>query len=233
MCEAIAGSPGERIVLFDGTASSFADWRTVGGGEFHLVDGLLVTMPGQDLGLCYYAPLAFDDLVLRLEFRLGRVDDNSGVWVRFRAPFVPVPDRHDPSRVHAYDNPAFVAVDTGFEVQIDELARGNPQKGTSDGADRHRTGAIYGIPLGSNVGQQQYARALALHADAWNEYVIEVRGDTYRVELNGHVTASFTNTDAFRARSAAHDPQSGYLGLQSHTGHVAFRNITVTTLAGR
>lgn len=233
MRDAIADRSGERLVLFDGTPARFDDWRTVGGGEFHLVDGMIVTHPGNDLGLCYYARRRFGDFLLHVEFRLGRRDDNSGVWVRFRAPFLPVPDRADPGRTHVYDNPAFVAVDTGFEVQIDELARGNPRRGTADGDDCHRTGAIYDIPLGVQPGRQQYTRGPALQEGAWNEYLIEVRDDMYQVQLNGRMVAVFTSMDAFRGRSAARDPQSGYLGLQSHTGHVAFRNITVMTLTPR
>jgi len=52
-------------------------------------------------------------------------DDNSGVFVAF-----PYPEQR------SYDNTAYVAIDLGFEIQIDELAR-------PDGASIHRTGAIY------------------------------------------------------------------------------------------
>ncbi len=37
-----------------------------------------------------------------------------------------------------YQNTAYVSADFGVEVQIDDLARW-------DGADNHRTGAIYGL----------------------------------------------------------------------------------------
>jgi hypothetical protein len=59
---------------------------------------------------------------LKLEFKLGRIDDNSGVLVRFSNPRLPVPDRNLPGVSHPYNNQAFVAVDTGFEIQIDEPA---------------------------------------------------------------------------------------------------------------
>jgi hypothetical protein len=39
------------------------------------------------------------------------------------------------------------------------------------------------------------------------------------VKLNGQVTTTFQNNDAFRS----HSP--GYLGLQVHTGRVAFANV--------
>jgi hypothetical protein len=222
--------PDTRLILFDSTPVTFANWQVLGGGAFQMVEGLIVTEPGNDLGLCYYAARPFADFILQLQFRLERGDENSGVWVRSRDPRRPVPDRNDPNRTHAYDNPAYVPVDTGFEIQIDELARGNPLKGTVDGAEAHRTGAIYDVPTGPAAGQQRCARAPGLQPGTWNDYLIEVRGDRYRVELNGYQTALFTNTDAFRGRPATRDPHSGYVGLQSHTGHVAFRNISVVIL---
>lgn len=221
---------GGSLVLFDGTASAFASWTVTGNGRFDLVDGAIVTQPGSDLGLCYYAARPFDDFVLQIQFRLERGDENSGVWVRFRDPRQPVPDRSNPGRGYRYENAAYVAVDTGFEIQIDELARGNPLKGTADGAAEHRTGAIYDVPPGAGPGQQQCTAGPRLEPGAWNEYMIEARGDTYRVHLNGHQTTVFTNTDPFRGRSAARDPGSGYVGIQSHTGCVAFRQIRLVVL---
>jgi hypothetical protein len=221
---------GTSLVLFDGDAATFASWNTTGGGDFRLVNGLIVTEPGGDLGLCYYAGRRFDDFILRIEFRLERGDENSGVWVRFRDPRRLVPDRGDPTRLHAYDNPSFVAVDTGFEIQIDEIARGNSLTGTPDGAAEHRTGAIYDVPCGAAPGEQQRTPGPRLEPGAWNQYVVEVRGDAYRVILNGRQTTMFINTDPFRGRAASRDPESGYIGLQSHSGHVAFRNITIVTV---
>jgi hypothetical protein len=219
--------PDVPLVLFDGTATTFAAWQVTGRGRFDLVDGAILAQPGNDLGLCYYAARTFDDFVLQIQFRLERGDENSGVWVRFRDPRQPVPDRSNPGRGYAYGNAAYVAVDTGFEIQIDELARGNPLKGTADGAAEHRTGAIYDVSPGPGAGQQQCAAGPRLEPGAWNEYVIEVRGETYRVHLNGHQTTLFTNTDPSRGRPGAGDPSSGYIGIQSHTGRVAFRHIRV------
>ena len=132
--------PDTRVILFDSTPVTFANWQVLGGGAFRMVEGLIVTEPGNDMGLCYYAARPFADFILQVQFRLERGNENSGVWVRSRDPRRPVPDRNDPNRTHAYDNPAYVPVDTGFEIQIDELARGNPLKGTMDGAEEHRPG---------------------------------------------------------------------------------------------
>jgi len=208
--------------LFEGTARSFDQWQVAGQGKFSLVSGELVAEPGGDLGLFYLPTRIFGDFTLKLEFRLGRIDDNSGVFVRFRNPRLPVPDRNLPGVFYPYNNQAYVAVDTGFEIQIDELARGTP-----DGLDEHRTGAIYGIPIGRNDGQQDYRRGPALRPGEWNRLQIEVAGDTYVVQLNGQQTSRFTNVDLFRGKAPVADPDSGYIGVQSHTGRVTFRNIQI------
>jgi hypothetical protein len=213
--------------LFDGTEETFKLWQAAGPGAFSLIDGAIVAQPGGDLGLLYYAPRTFGDFVLRLEFRLDQPDDNSGIFVRFRDPRQPVPDRNDPGISYPYQNQAWVAVTTGFEVQIDEVARGDFRRGIPDGLDQHRTGAVYGVALGEGVGQQTYQRGPRLKAGQWNSYEISVAGDTYTVYLNGQRTTTFTNSDAFRGRSPERDPSSGYIGLQAHTGRLAFRNIRI------
>ena len=144
------------------------------------------------------------------------------MFVRFRDPRQQVPDRQNPHISYPYNNQAWVPVTTGFEVQLDELARGNP-----DGLDIHRTGAIYGIPLGADVGQQSYRRGPMLKSGEWYNGEIKVVGDSYTVNLNGRPTTSFTNVDTFRGQSPDLYPHSGYIGLQSHTGRVAFRNIRI------
>ncbi|HKZ82546.1 MAG TPA: family 16 glycoside hydrolase [Anaerolineae bacterium] len=215
--------------LFDGTESSFKMWQSAGQGTFALVDGAIVAEPGGDLGLLYYASQTFGDFVLRLQFRLDRTDDNSGIFVRFRDPHKPAPVRDDPSVSHPPpgDSPAWVAVHTGFEVQIDELARGDKSKGVPDGLEEHRTAAIYGIPLGQMEGTQVFRRSAALEADKWHDFEIKAVGDTYTVYLNGQRTTQFTNVDPFRGKPPEVDPHSGYVGLQAHTGRVAFRHIRI------
>jgi hypothetical protein len=206
--------------LFDGTEMTFKNWHAVGRGGFSRIDGLITTYPGDDLGLLYFAPKAFGEFVLRLQVRLDTLDDNSGVFVRSRDPRLPVPDRNDPNVTYRYDNQAWVAVHPGFEVQIDEQAR-------PSGFDQNRTGAIYDISTGPNVGQQQYQRGPVLQQGAWNDFELEVNGNDYTVRLNGQQTTRFTNTDSFRGKSPAQDSRYGYIGLQAHTGRVAFRNIRI------
>jgi hypothetical protein len=204
--------------LFDGTLASFQQWVQSGPGSFQHVDGesVITAQPGDDIGLLFF-PQAFGNFTLRLQVRIDARDDNSGVFVRFRDPRLPLPGPADP-QVAA--NPARGADLTGFEVQIDELAR-------SDGAVKHRTGAIYAIDTGPGASLQQYRRGSALQPGEWNDYEIEVSGDTYVVRLNGYETTHFTNTDPARGVPSTSDPNSGFIGLQEHTGRVSYRAVRI------
>ena len=210
--------------LFDGTSSTFQLWRLAGPGAFALIDGQLVAQPFGDHTVLFYAPQTYGDFILRLQFRTTSVGDNAGVFVRFRAPNRLWPDLTD-ARIAG--NPAWVAVSTGFEVQIDDQAR-------PTGLDRHRTGAIYDIPTGQSgePAEQEFQRATDLVPGAWNEMEIAVVGDRYTVSVNGVQTTDFTNTIAGRGASPTQHPASGYIGIQAHTGQVAFRNIRVKAIAG-
>ena len=231
------------VSLFDGSDASFVQWQVSGRDGFALVDGVIETRPGgDDLGLLYYAPRTFADFILRLQFRVADPADNAGVHLRFRDPTQPLPDTvirapgaelDFPNRSAYADNGAWLAADTGFEVQIDDQAGGRPDGSTPDGLDQHRTGAIYDIPLGEQPGEQVYQRGPVLVPGQWYDLEIEVRGQTYTARLNGQQTTSFTNVDPLRGTSAADDPTSGYIGVQSiwfNPGHVDFRNIRIREL---
>ena len=206
--------------LFDGTPANFANWQQAGPGIFDLdaTEQVLVARPGAEIGLLFYAATAFSDFTLRLQFRLDSRGDNSGVFVRFRDPRQPAPAGINDPRIAA--NAAWLAVDTGFEIQIDETAR-------PDQADKHRTGAIYDIDVGPGPGQQRYARGSSLQPGEWNDYEIRVLGNSYETLLNGFTTAAFDNTDPARGRSAVQDSLSGFVGLQTHTGAVSFRAVRI------
>jgi hypothetical protein len=216
--------------LFDGSERSFNNWKFAGRGAFALIDGAIVAQPGDDLGLHFYAVKPFGNFTLRLQFRLphptGPGNDNAGVFVRFRDPRLPLPNPSDPANPIVYTNQAWIAVNTGFEAQIDEEAR-------PDGLDKHRTGTIYNVPTGQNGEPtlQTYTAPPILAANTWHDYEIEVSGDTYTVKLNGQPTTAFTrpNTPEYQQRglSPAGDPTYGYIGVQAHTGRVAFRRIRI------
>jgi choline dehydrogenase-like flavoprotein len=225
--------------LFDGTqktADFFAAWLMAGGGSFRIVGRSLVAQPGgTGIGLLYYAPEQFDNFTLRIDFCLphprANANDNSGVFVRFRDPRKAVrPGTPGPD---VPGNAATVAVDTGYEIQIDEEARGDRRKSEADGLPYNRTGAIYKIPIGPALGQQSYTNTQRLAAGAWHTYQIKVTDRTHEVLLNGQPATTFTAdpltpNEQFRGRKKSEDPDSGFIGLQVHTGTVAFANIRVS-----
>lgn len=233
--------------LFDGTQKSadfFSKWQMAGGGNFKIVGRSLIAQPGNGIGLLYYTAQQFDDFTLRLDFCLphprGNSNDNSGVFVRFRDPRKPVlPGTPGPD---VPGNNATVAVDTGYEIQLDEEARGDTRKTgpdarpEQDGHFYNRTGAIYKIKAaGSAPGQQSYTNNQQLTPGVWHGYEIKVSGRTYEVKLNGQLATAFTADSAdpnekFRGRSKSEDPDSGFIGLQVHTGAVAFGNVRIVTL---
>ncbi|NUK07341.1 DUF1080 domain-containing protein [Streptomyces lunaelactis] len=196
-------APDGHQVLFDGT--DLSSWRMAGAGRFLIVDGALQAAPGNDLGLLWCVRPTPADFSLRLQYRLTRPDDNSGVFVRF-----PDPDSK------GYVNTAWVPVHFGFEAQIDDLAR-------PDGAGIHGTGAIYG------VGNQQYTPVPARPVGEWNDYEIQVRDQTYTVFLNGQQTTTWTNPDLARGLPSTPAVPS-YVGLQAHSGRTSFRHIRINAL---
>lgn len=218
---AVARRTGDRIVdppapspdpgftlLFDGKSTSGWRMSTIRNqpgrdypGRFVVKRGALEAQPGTDLGLFWYTTPAPRNFVLKLEWMMTALDDNSGVFIRFPNP-----------EGEGYDNTAWVGVNLGFEIQIDETAR-------PDGAGIHRTGAIYtfkapDLPLAARGPGE------------WNQFVITANGQTYDVEMNGTKIVNgwnFGGDPQFPRRAQNNDPR--FIGLQTHTGRVLFRNV--------
>jgi Domain of Unknown Function (DUF1080) len=204
-----AADPGFEL-LFDGT--SLGDWTmsTISNqpgrndpGGFTVPRGVLEGRTGTDIGLLWLNRRTPERYVLRPQWMMTAPDDNSGVFFGFPDP-----------RTENYNNTAYVGVNFGFEVQIDELGR-------PDNAPIHRTGAIYGFkgpdlpPPTRPVGE-------------WNDYEITVDGPDIAVSLNGQIVNQFHFTgdpqSPRRGRpSTAQDPR--FIGLQTHTGRLFFRRI--------
>ncbi|TWF80317.1 choline dehydrogenase-like flavoprotein [Pseudonocardia hierapolitana] len=200
----VAPRPGEAPRdLFNGT--NLDGWEMAGQGTFVATNGVLQANPGGDLGLLWSTTPAPADFILRCEWRLAQPNNNSGVFIRFPNP-----------NSKGYNNTAYVAVDFGFEIQIDET-------GAPDGADQHRTGAIYGEP------NQAFNLQPALPVGQWNAYEMRVQGQTYTVHLNGVQVTQFNNPSPGRGLPSKPDSPS-FVGLQAHTGAVAFRNIQLQAL---
>ncbi|SIO44963.1 Choline dehydrogenase [Bradyrhizobium erythrophlei] len=197
--------------LFDGI--SLGDWTmsTISNqpgrddpGSFWVRRGVLEGRVGTDLGLLWLTRPTPASYVLRLQWMMTAPDDNSGVFVGFPDP------RHE-----GYDNTAYVGVNFGFEIQIDQLGR-------PDNAPIHRTGAIYSFK-GPTDGP------LIVHpVGEWNDYEITVDGADIRVALNGQTVNlfHFTGDPQSPRRGLPSSPQDPrFIGLQTHTGRVLFRNI--------
>lgn len=187
--------------LFDGASPD--NWQMAGSGQFVVVDGRLESVPGDDRGLFWCTVPAPPDFILRLEWLRWRHEDASGVFVRFPRPL--------PSGA------AFVTIDRGFEVQIDEV-------GIPGATNIHKTGAIFNEP------SQQISPHPARPAAEWNDFEITARGQRYSVALNGRRVTTFVNTDPTRGRQSAPGAPS-FIGLQvGPSSRVAFRNIRIKPL---
>src|SRR5258708_26731523 len=156
-----------------------------GRGRFNLFGNVLQAEGG--IGLLWYAPEEFQDFVLRVDWRASSLDDNSGVFLRFRSL-----GQSDP------DNDWKLAVNKGYEVQIDD--RGFDPATNTIGAPSHLTGAIYALApvdklLSKPIGQ-------------WNTFEIRAVGNKIDVLLNGEHATSCV--------AAASRPPRGHIGLQAH-----------------
>ncbi len=201
--------------------------------------------------MLYFATKAFADFHLRLQFKCFDLNNNnSGVFVRFRDPRLRLPtdlaSRADAEKVGG--NPAWSAVISGFEVQIDDNARGDVNKDfygrrpEPDGLFKNRTGAIYKIPAGDLIIQtgghdvrlQQYTPGPPLVPGVWFQYDIVVTGNHYEVALTNtqsgasQLTTIFDNPDTARGIAQVGGQSAGFIGIQSYpSSPMTFRDIWI------
>ena len=102
-------------------------------------------------------------------------------------------------------------------MQIDALGRGSPPPGQNVDKKFRTTGAIYNI-----ANQTLDESVVANGAGQWNKYEILVTDNRFTVFLNGQQKTDFVNADLTRGKA---DAGSRFIGLQTHTGRVLFRNI--------
>lgn len=235
--------------LFDGTTATFKNWRlagSAGGGMLHL-NGEMVSYGDGGLRLFYYATELFNDFTLRLQFRIfDAANHNSGVFVRFPRPTLDLSDALKPrtSNEPFFDagNPAWKPVISGFEVQIDDNARGDSSKDfygiepEPDGLFKNRTGAIYKIPAGDRVWHlntnepavQTYNPGPALVPGVWFEYEIVVQGTDYKVFLTNTQTGVRQQTTSFKNTDSERGQAPGCIGVQAYAGStVTWRHIRI------
>jgi hypothetical protein len=177
----------EFTYLFNG--HSIDGWCMVGHGKFVLVkdDGSLRSEGG--MGLLWYAKKKYKDFVLKVDWKVSRKNDNSGVFIRFSNP----------------DNDPLIAVNTGYEIQIDDMAM-------PDGNPLHKTGAIYNFASPSNAASKPVGQ--------WNTFEIEATGQKYSVILNDEKVIPEFKGNRFT---------EGYIGIQNHDAdsYVSFKNIRI------
>jgi Domain of Unknown Function (DUF1080) len=177
----------EFTYLFNG--HSIDGWCMAGRGKFVLVkdDGSLRSEGG--MGLLWYAKKKYKDFVLKVDWKVSRKNDNSGVFIRFSNP----------------DNDPLIAVNTGYEIQIDDMAM-------PDGNPLHKTGAIYNFASPSNAASKPVGQ--------WNTFEIEATGQKYSVILNDEKVIPEFKGNRFT---------EGYIGIQNHDAdsYVSFKNIRI------
>ena len=134
-------------------------------------------------GLAWYLKEQFANFRLKLEWRVGRLDDNSGVYLRIPPPTVPSPLQEADTK--------------GHEVQIDEI--GFDSATNTGGHPEKRTGAIYNLQAPTSFPSNPVG--------LWNTFLIEAIGPQITVTLNGQVVNVFQSnrqTSGYLALQAHH-----------------------------
>ena len=180
-------------------------WQQVGPGEFVIEDGLLKTVGG--MGMILYPAEKFSNVIIRVVYRVKDNDCNSGVFIR-------IPEK-----------PAdeWVAVNTGYEVQIDNGTR-------HVGGEYHCTGVLYSLTKALAHPQKQPGE--------WNLMEITINGQKTIVYVNGEKVTDFTEGDPVQPKTRDFEPErgarpgSGYIGLQNHDplSTVYFKEVAVKKL---
>jgi Domain of Unknown Function (DUF1080) len=193
---------GDWKQLFDG--KDLTGWKHVGPGEMTVENGLIQTHGG--MGLLYWTGGKLGDCVIRVVFKMRDKNDNSGVFIR-----IPIEPRE-----------AWMPVNYGYEVQIDNVAEGEDE--------HHITGTLYSLtaPL-ARPGKP---------GPEWNTMEITLDGPHTDVVLNGVKVTDFTEGDPVPAKKFDFEPergprpQDGYVGLQNHSKDdvVFFKEVAVKML---
>ncbi|MBE2315412.1 ThuA domain-containing protein [Solirubrobacter sp. CPCC 204708] len=222
----------DEHVLLDESASTLAQWQQVGDGGFERMEpgekdvdlGGISPTESESLGMLYYRTQDFGDFRLKLQFKEGRPegDSNGGVFVRFPNP-EQTPRVHECSKAGAAaDEPAWVAINCGHEIQLYDGEEGESRK----------TGSVYTF---DNNGIEDIGLP---KRGQWEDYEIEVVGQHYKISRNGDVINEWDNLPGLNSDRAG-DPSTtlrqfarGYIGLQNHGGEdrMQYRNVTIEDL---
>lgn len=175
-----------------------AGWQMAGSGGFMELGGNIIESV-DGIGLLWFTKEQFSDFILRVDWRATNADDNSGVFIRFPA----------------LTNDPQVAVDHGYEIQIDDTGKNPDTNPITFGDPLHQTGAVYKLAPSTTIASRPLGQ--------WNNYEIEARGNDVKVSLNGQLVCELKNGDR---------PTTGHIGLQNHHpgSRVQFRNVRIKTV---
>jgi len=120
-------------------------------------------------GLYWYMKESFADFILRVDWRVARFADNSGVYIR-------IPRWDTPDALKQADA-------TGHEIQIDE--RGFDSNTGQGGQWLKITGALYDVQAPTQLNSKPVGQ--------WNTFVIKAKGPDIEVKLNGKVVNQYTS----------------------------------------
>jgi uncharacterized repeat protein (TIGR01451 family) len=179
----------------------------------------------------WYPVKEYGDFSLKLQWRDSSegTNGNSGVFVRFPDPRIPLAERPQTGpgdwegeycgRTGAAANqPAWVAIYCGQEIQI------NDHQG-----DTQKTGSIY------NFAPVEDPDHMGQPKGTWVDYEVRVEGQQYTILRNGVVLNEFDNSIPLESSRAGDPPtdarqfDSGYIGLQNHGNPdvIDFRDVRV------
>ena len=167
-----------------------------------LGNNIIETIDG--IGLLWYTREQFANFILRVDWRATYPDDNSGIFLRF-----PALGNSDPT------NDWKLAVDQGYEIQIDDTGKNPDVNPPTFGDPLHVTGSVYKLAPATKVASRPLGQ--------WNAYEIQAKGNDITVILNGQLVTSLKNGNR---------PTQGYIGLQNHHvgSRVQFKNIRIQPL---
>src|ERR1700740_71199 len=191
--------------LFNG--KDLTGWKHVGPGNMTVEDGLIHTHGG--MGLLYWTGGKLGNCRIKVVYKMRDNNDNSGVFIR-----IPLEPREE-----------WMPVNYGYEVQIDN----HPEKSNED--EYHETGMLYSLtkPLVKNAWKP---------GPEWNTMDITLDGPRTIVVLNGVKVTDFIEGQTVPPKLKSYEPErgprpeSGYIGLQSHSDSdtVFFREVALLPL---
>ncbi len=186
--------------IFDG--KSLDGWEHIGPGKMVLEDGMIRTEGG--MGLLWYTKEKLGDCVIRVVYKTGGQEANSGVYVRIAE------KPKDP----------WYAVHHGFEIQISD---------TSD--EFHGTGAIYSMSKSTGRPAKPTGEWNTMEIVLRGQEILVNLNGAQVNKFNPETAKVPERTKEYEPERGPR-PTSGYIGLQNHgdvTGNQAvyFKEVSV------